>query len=162
MDERDLRLSLRSHIENESLDNFGACDKEWLDDVTDSWLNDKTNSKWRYEDINHYKSTRALSKETRILDMACGFSTFVFYGLLNGLDLWGIDPQGWKLHFNRLKCDSYGYPSNWKSRFIHAVGEALPFPNVQFDFVSSYQTLEDVQNVEGCISDMMRVSGLGV
>jgi 2-polyprenyl-3-methyl-5-hydroxy-6-metoxy-1,4-benzoquinol methylase len=156
MNRQALRIFLRNNLQREALDYFGTSDNEWLESVTDAWLNDENNSQWRYEEIERY-SGKPLTTKTRVLDMACGCGTFVFYGLLEGLDVWGIDPEPWKSQFNRLKSDVYGYPLDWKSRFVNAVGEELPFPNAQFDFVTSYQTLEHVQNVEKCISEMIRV-----
>jgi ubiquinone/menaquinone biosynthesis C-methylase UbiE len=56
-----------------------------------------------------------------------------------------------------MKADVYGYPQNWKYRFIKGVGEELPFADQTFDFVSSYQTLEHVQDVRRCLQEMLRV-----
>ena len=61
-----------------------------------------------------------------------------------------------------MKADVYGYPNEWKARFIKAVGERLPFPNESFDFVYSYQTLEHVQDVEQCLAEMIRVARIAV
>src|SRR5690606_29394462 len=135
---------------------FGTRNDEWLARVADMWLDDKNNSRGRYKDIERY-SGGSVPARARLLDMACGCGTFVFFGLLNGLDVWGIDPQDWKLELNNAKCGVYGYPADWKSRFIKAVGERLPFPDAHFDFVVSYQTLEHVQSVDICISEMARV-----
>jgi ubiquinone/menaquinone biosynthesis C-methylase UbiE len=156
MNRQALGIFLRNNLQREALDYFGRSDNEWLESVTDAWLNDNSNSQWRYNEFELH-SGKPLPKETKILDMACGCGTFVFYGLFKGFDVWGIDPEGWKLEFNRLKADVYGYPLDWKSRFILGVGEALPFPDSHFDIVTSYQTLEHVQNVYQCIAEMMRV-----
>lgn len=129
----------------------------WIEQVADNWLNDKAHSIHRYLDMHIVFGEEEVEK-ARILDMASGCGTFVFYGLLNGIDVWGIEPEDWKNKFNCLKVDAYGYPAAWKRRFIKAVGEALPFKDESFDFVSSYQTLEHVLNVELCLEEMIRVS----
>jgi 2-polyprenyl-3-methyl-5-hydroxy-6-metoxy-1,4-benzoquinol methylase len=134
---RQLRIFLRSNIEKESLEYFGMADDEFLDYVSDAWLNDKSNSQGRYQDIKNYIG-KAIPKEAKILDMACGCGTFLFWGLLNGLDVYGIDPEEWKLEFNKYKCEVYGYPEDWNNRLIKGFGELLPFPDRYFDYVSSY------------------------
>jgi ubiquinone/menaquinone biosynthesis C-methylase UbiE len=156
MDNEPLRSFLRLNLEREALEYYGLTDDDWLDSITEAWLDDRGNSQWRFAEIEQFSGV-SLTKEKRILDMACGCGTFIYYGLLNGMDVWGIDPEDWKHQFNRAKCDKYGYPIEWKSRFIKGVGENLPFPNSYFDFVASYQTLEHVQNVEKCLSEMVRV-----
>lgn len=156
MEENELRSILRYNLGKEALTYFGTAKDDWLNYVTEAWLDDKNNSRWRFKDLERYFGG-TLPNTARILDMACGCGTFIYFGLLNGLDVWGIDPEDWKLEFNHAKCAVFGYPSSWKSRFIKGVGEALPFPDAHFDLVASYQTLEHVQSVELCLSEMARV-----
>ena len=133
---------------------FGNSDLLWINQVADAWMNDQINSKWRYELIKDFFK---LNKVAKILDMASGCGTFVFYGLLNGYDVYGIEPEKWKNEFNRMKIELYNYPANWGSRFTEAFGEKLPFQDNFFDVVSSYQTLEHVSDVKACIKEMLRV-----
>ena len=156
-----LRDYLFEHIERDSRRYFGCRDHAWLEYVTDAWLDDASNSAHRYKDMYQFAGEQVV-KSSRILDMASGCGTFVYYGLLNGMDVWGIDPEHWKNTFNRMKADVYGYPGAWKARFIDAAGEKLPFPDESFDFVSSYQTLEHVQDVEQCLAEMIRVARIAV
>lgn len=151
-----LRFFLHTHLEREFSYLFGVTDDRWIDTVTDDWLNDETNSQGRYSDIVHFL-VGGIPQSARILDMACGCGTFVYYGLRHGLDVWGIDPEDWKHTFNRIKAEIYDYPSNWKDRFIKGVGEGMPFPNQSFDLISSYQTIEHVQDVRKCLREMLRV-----
>lgn len=80
-----------------------------------------------------------------------------FCGLLNDYDVYGIEPEGWKNEFAKMKIELYGYPEGWRSRFIEAFGENLPFQDECFDVVSSYQTLEHVSDVKTCLQEMLRV-----
>ena len=98
-----------------------------------------------------------LRQGMKILDMAAGCGTFVFYGLLNGFDIFGVEPEGWKLKFNRMKMAEYRYPGNWINRFIKARGENLPVKSECFDMAASYQTLEHVSEVEKCLQEMLRI-----
>lgn len=96
-------------------------------------------------------------KKSRILDMSSGCGTFVFYGLMNGYDIYGIEPVKWKHEFNFLKAKEKGYPDAWMKRFCSAVGEYLPFNDETFDIISTYQTLEHVQSHKKCFGEFKRV-----
>lgn len=153
MDSRDY---LRSNLTREFGQYYGIDDENYIDCVADAWMNDKDNSEHRFEVIRKH-----LPAASRILDMASGCGTFVFYGLLHGYDVLGIEPEKWKNSFNRMKAIERGYPEEWKDRFVEARGESLPFGDDYFDFVSTYQTLEHVENPTRCIKEMLRVTRQG-
>lgn len=155
-DEKKLREFLRFHIAKDSSDYYGVTNDYFLDRVTNDWISNGVNSHRLYNDIERFLDGK-IPKKTRILDMACGCGSFVFYGLLRDLDVWGIDPESWKHEFIQMKCEVHNYPSKWKSHFIKGIGEALPFSDSFFDFITSHQTLEHVQDVEKCLSEMIRV-----
>ncbi|MGK5092126.1 class I SAM-dependent methyltransferase [Deltaproteobacteria bacterium TL4] len=148
------REFLSQHLTRESAEVFGVTDPRFIENVTKDWLNDESNSSGRFQILENYVSEL---KKQKILDMACGCGTFVFYGLLNGYDVWGLDPEQWKREFNALKIKDKGYPQAWISRFVIGYGEALPFENASFDVISSYQTLEHVSDVEKCLDEMDRI-----
>jgi SAM-dependent methyltransferase len=89
--------------------------------------------------------------------MASGCGTFVFYGLMNGYNVYGIEPEKWKHQFNFLKAKERGYPDTWMKRFSFGVGEYLPFKNSSFDIISTYQTLEHVQSHQKCFTEFKRL-----
>lgn len=146
------RNYLRAELEQEYSRWFGLPPREFLDNVVDAWMNDETNSKHRFDTL---KATLPHAK--RILDMASGCGTAVFYGLLHGYDMVGIDPEQWKHTFNAMKAAEYGYPRDWLDRFHEGIGESLPFPDNDFDCVTSYQTIEHVQDVSRVLAEMVRV-----
>lgn len=86
---------------------YGNSNLQWINYVVDARMNDQSNSKWRYELIREFFK---LDKGAKILDMASGCHTFVFYGLLNDYDGYGIEPEGWKNEFAKMKIELYGYP----------------------------------------------------
>ena len=43
--------------------------------------------------------------------MGSGCGSCVFYGLLHGYKIYGIDPPLWKYKFNEMKAKKYSYPS---------------------------------------------------
>lgn len=157
----ELREYLLQNFVRESLRYYGYNDRDEVDFVVDAWLDDAGNSTHRYKDMYDYIGEEKICNG-RILDMASGCGTFVFYGLLNGFNVFGVEPEDWKNTFNQMKIDAYGYFEDWKSHFIKSVGERLPFRDKSFDFVSSYQTLEHVQDVNKCLSEMIRVARVAV
>ena len=156
-----LREYLTKHVSQDTYRYYGYDDQDGIESVVNAWLNDETNSENRYQVMYNFFSEEKV-RSGRILDMASGCGTFVFYGLLNGLDVYGVDPEDWKNTFNQMKIDAYNYPDDWKSHFIKSVGEQLPFEDESFDYVSSYQTVEHVQNVNQCLAEMIRVARVAV
>jgi len=119
-------------------------------------MDDANNSKHRLDAIK-----QELPNANQILDMSSGCGTFVYFGLLNNFLIYGIEPEEWKHKFNELKSLEKSYPNAWISHFLKGVGEHLPYDDERFDCVSSYQTLEHVQDVRKCISEMLRVTKSG-
>ncbi len=119
--------------------------------VTNKWFDDSRNDDGRWAFIA--KTVR----NVKVLDMAAGCGTFVLYGLRHGKDVWGVEPEKWKLDYFRKKIDVSGYPQTFKDRVIPAFGEVLPFKDDTFDLVTSYQTLEHVADVKRCLMEMLRV-----
>jgi ubiquinone/menaquinone biosynthesis C-methylase UbiE len=152
------REFLKAEINRESQKYFfGETPKtDFVDSVVDAWMDDEHNSAHRFDVIKD-----KLPSANKILDMASGCGTFVYYGLLNGFNVHGIDPEEWKHTFHALKAAEKDYPKAWSDHFRKGVGENLPYDANAFDCVSSYQTLEHVQDVEKCLSEMIRVTRPG-
>ncbi len=123
-----------------------------LEQIANNWFDDQNNYDGRWSIIRE-----RMKKESRILDMSCGCGTFLLYGLHNGWDVWGIEPETWKRSYYRMKIQAAGYSSRYAQRFIAALGETLPFADSSFDLVTTYQTLEHVQDVRACMQEMLRV-----
>jgi len=147
-------LHKKLKLENETY--FGNDDDIFINHVCDAWMNDEANSKHRYDTIIDFIGESKL-KKAKILDMSSGCGTFVFYGLIAGYDVYGIEPSIWKHQFNFIKAKEKGYPESWIGRFCCGVGEALPFSDETFDIVSTYQTIEHVQDMENCFKEFKRV-----
>ncbi len=147
---------LFAHLESESKTYFGVSDKKEIEKTAKAWMNDKTNSSHRYQIIESY-----FPQSHHILDMASGCGTFVFYGLLNNYNVYGVEPELWKHEFIQRKAQEYNYPQSWLDQVTVDIGEQLPFPDNHFDCVSSYQTLEHVQDPFLCLCEMIRVTKTG-
>ena len=125
--------------------------KSYTDSISNIWHNDlEYIQRWKeVENFNDHKG--------KILDMACGVGTFMFHGLRKGYNIYGIEPEEYKLQYMNMKIDEMNYPQEWKNKIIKGIGENLPFEDNTFDYIITYQTLEHVQNVEKCIDEMLRV-----
>lgn len=143
---------LKENIRKDNEKYFGGTDDIWLNLVTNNWFNDNENYDGRWESISN-----RVPSVGKVLDMAAGCGTFVLNGLQNGYDVYGVEPEDWKREYFRKKIFASNYPSLWNDRIIYALGEALPFEDERFDLITSYQTLEHVQDVNSCIQEMLRV-----
>lgn len=148
----ELRASLRACFQRECMDLYGLGDGPWIDRATQNWFDDSANYDRRWRVIDARRPSAG-----PILDMASGCGTFLLYGLQRGRDVFGIEPEPWKLRYFRRKVELSGYPASYLSRLVPATGEHLPFPNASFDLVTTFQTLEHVADVGACISEMVRV-----
>ena len=150
------REFLFNEMKNETKQMMGIVNEQYLKYVVDAWMDDKNNSKHRFDIIKKY-----YPNSNKILDMASGAGTFVYYGLLNGYSAYGIDCEEWKHIFNKRKAEEKNYPIEWQDNFVNGFGENLPYKNEEFDVTSTYQTLEHVQDPKKCISEMIRVTKFG-
>lgn len=92
-----------------------------------------------------------------ILDMAAGCGSFVFEGLAQGHDVWGVEPEAWKVELMQLKSGCFGFPEEWTRRVREGAGEHLPSVDGEFDLVDSWQTFEHVQDESACLREIYRV-----
>jgi ubiquinone/menaquinone biosynthesis C-methylase UbiE len=150
------RVYLRQQLEQEYKTYFGMPPAHFFEQTVNAWMDDANNSKHRFDTIKKH-----LPDAKRVLDMASGCGSAVFYGLLNGYDMRGVDPEAWKHTFNAMKAAEYGYPREWITRFHTGVGESLPYEDDHFDCTTSYQTLEHVQDVRKALTEMLRVTRVG-
>ena len=147
---------LRGLVEKEMREDFGIRDSAQAEAVVAQWMDDEKDAAWRFAELAAFAPGMR-----RILDMACGCGTAVFWGLRNGLDCHGVDPNPDKHRFLALKADAYGYPGEWLARFAQGVGESLPYADGEFDAVMSYQTLEHVQDPRKVLGEIIRVTRAG-
>jgi ubiquinone/menaquinone biosynthesis C-methylase UbiE len=147
-----LKSSLRKNISNELNTYFGIKNEKLVNQITDEWFDENRNFDRRWAIIQEKGK-----HPKKILDLAAGCGTFLLFGLKNGYDAWGVEPEPWKLEFFRQKIISSEYPLEYLKHMIMAKGEALPFEDNSFDLVTSYQTLEHVDSVSDCLKEMIRV-----
>ena len=142
---------LEHNLFKDGLKYFGHKDKNLSIEIANIWHDDK-------EYYQRWQEAEKFGDHTgKILDMSCGVGTFAFHGLRKGYDVYGIEPENWKLEYIKLKIKEQNLPKIWEQRFIKGIGENLPFKDDTFDYIITYQTLEHVQNLEKCIDEMIRV-----
>ncbi len=147
-----LKSFLRENISNELNSCFGIKSEKLVNQITEEWFDENYNFDGRWAIIQ--EKGRPTKK---ILDLAAGCGTFLLFGLKNGYDVWGIEPESWKLEFFRQKLINSEYPPEFLKHMIIGKGESLPFEDNSFDLVTSYQTLEHVDSVSECLKEMIRV-----
>lgn len=147
----DLKKFLLGKITEDGTKHFGLKDPHYFLYVTNNWHDDHVDN-WRWREVESHQDHHG-----KILDMAAGVGTFVLYGLHKGYDVYGVEPELWKLDYIKRKIMANNYPDWYNHRIVKGVGETLPFPDQYFDYVTSYQTLEHVQDVGKCIDEMLRV-----
>jgi len=143
---------LKENITKDSATYFGFKDAILIDRIADNWFHDKQNYDGRWTIIKE-----KVPQIGKVLDMAAGCGTFMLFGLQQGYDVWGVEPDIWKREYFRKKIISSNYPLWFSDRLIDGVGEALPFNAENFDIITTYQTLEHVQDVGKSIEEMLRV-----
>jgi ubiquinone/menaquinone biosynthesis C-methylase UbiE len=148
----ELRRFLHENVRREFAEWFGVPDGTWVKRAVDNWFNDEKNYDNRWRVILARRP-----KVGKILDMAAGCGTFMLYGLRQGHDVIGVEPEAWKREYFRRKLKLSTLPIDHDHRMIGAFGEALPFADETFDLVTTFQTLEHVRDVDACLAELVRV-----
>lgn len=148
---------LHSKVSSETIKYFGYVGEPWILYATDHFW-DETSQDFRLDDL---KLNRVFPGSShKVLDLAAGCGQFIFRALDSGYDCYGIEPEKWKLNFIEKKIKEFNRPIEWLDRFTDGVGECMPYENSSFDCVTSYQTLEHVQDPYLVIKEMVRVTKL--
>lgn len=92
--------------------------------------------------------------ERRVLDVGAGQGGLLLELLVRGADAYGAEPGQEFASLSRLRLEEAGFSAH---RLQQASAESLPFPANSFDYVTSLQVLEHVQNPERMLSEMYRV-----
>ena len=154
MSPEEIRSYLFNHLSEEARTFWGERDVAYLEKVTGDWLDETGSSGAQYR----IERIRSLARScSAILDMGAGCGTFIRYAMRLGFNAWGIEPAAWKVTVARHVLHSDGAPL----QILRGVGEHLPFDDDSFDCVTTFQTLEHVQDVAACCREMVRVTRPG-
>jgi ubiquinone/menaquinone biosynthesis C-methylase UbiE len=152
-----MRDSLRRKISEESELYFGAVEPGWLDSIQDYFWDDSLQS----VRIANLARHGVRPGRDRVLDMAAGCGQFLIHSLEAGFDTLGLEPDPWRCRFVEDKMAALEKPREWAARVRCGRGEQLPFDDDHFDYVTSYQTLEHVQDPAAVIRELIRVTRVG-
>lgn len=152
----DLKQDLSDRVRREFEEEFGRVRPSWVHFAVDYFW-DESRQNFRLKDLLE----GGFSGESRVLDVGAGYGQFVLRALEEGYDVYGIEPDCWKIDFFRKKVALQKLPRPWGDRVLGGVGEAIPFADNSFDYVTSYQTMEHVQNPSLVIMEMVRVTKPG-
>ncbi|QHJ13583.1 Demethylmenaquinone methyltransferase [Paraglaciecola mesophila] len=152
----DSKTFLLNKLVEDSIEYFGYDNIEVTRELARIWHDDSKNLNGRWKEVESFDDHKG-----KILDMACGVGTFLFYGLNQGYDVYGIEPEKWKLSYMDMKIKELNYPEYYSDRVIEGIGEKIPFEDNYFDFITTYQTLEHVQDVEQTLNELIRVLKVG-
>lgn len=152
---------LEAYIQNETKNYFGLDSENWSvkDAIQYFYSYDDESQKFRFIDLEFHGVTNANTRgiDFKILDMASGFGQFVISALNQGFNCWGLEPGQDRLDFVSKKIEVFGLPQSYKERFIRGGGENMPFMDNSFDYITSFQTMEHVQDIEQVCLSLIRV-----
>ena len=152
-----LRDSLRGKIAEESAVYFGVVEPAWLDFAEEYFWDGSLQGARIASLLRH----GVRPGRDRVLDMASGCGQFLIHSLEAGFDAIGLEPDAWRCQFVEDKIAALGKPREWAARVRRGRGEQLPFDDDHFDYVTSYQTLEHVQDPAAVIRELIRVTRVG-
>lgn len=91
-------------------------------------------------------------KNKKMLEIGCGFGSFVLTARTKGLDCYAVDPDFASADVTRKRLQQNGFDP---TVIVMGCGESLPFDNESFDVIVSFHVLEHVnepaQVLEECI-----------
>lgn len=152
----ELRQELSRHLDAQRTELFGAVDPAWVE-YSKEYFWDDAQQILRIHDLERYGFMPGSSK---VLDMAAGCGQLMQYGAKAGYDIWGVEPERWKLDLIRNKFRLLGLIEA-ENKLFEGMGESLPFDDDSFDCTTTFQTLEHVQDPFKVMQEMVRVTRVG-
>ncbi len=96
-----------------------------------------------------------------ILDLGSGRGAFVFSGLSQQYDVWGVDNREENVRFFKERVQLSEVPGNCEERCILADGQKMPFDSNYFTAIHSWYVLEHLENLEEILRETVRVTRRG-
>lgn len=98
-----------------------------------------------------------ITKNSKILDLGCGFGTFVFVGRKNGYETYGVDIAEFEIDFARKRIKTE-LPNCFSDEIYQLCSvESLPFKDKSFDVVTLWNLLEHVPDYRKVLKEADRV-----
>ena len=103
----------------------------------------------------------ASGKVQHLLDIGCGYGSFVLAARNRGIDAMGIEIAPFEIEFARTRLRSECPLDNPDDVYIEGSGLDLPFQSDQFDVVTLWNVMEHIPDVDKLISEVNRVLRTG-
>lgn len=126
--------------------------KEDYDQLADYILGEGNNTRL----FHRLTKFRVLDERAKILDVGCGFGSFMLYLRSKGIPSFGVEPEDFQRSIAQKRLSAIEN-RNVKSAIFGGVGEALPFKDITFDIVILKEILEHVSDPQKCLDEALRV-----
>lgn len=97
-----------------------------------------------------------ISKDSKILDIGCGFGTFVLVCRMEGYKAYGIDSGNYEIEFAKKRAKK-SMPQTGEEIYKISNAENLPFADNCFDIVTLWNILEHVTDYRAVLKEADRV-----
>jgi MPBQ/MSBQ methyltransferase len=98
-----------------------------------------------------------LKKGARILDIGCGFGSFVLLARKRGLDAQGVDVADFDLDFARKRFEAENPGENPAPLYRNMDARRMEFPDATFDAVTFWNVLEHIPGTASVLAEAARV-----
>jgi len=96
-------------------------------------------------------------KVNRLLDIGCGFGSFVLAARKKGIDAIGIDIANFEINFARERLKIIRPQDNPELVYQLGSGLSLPFSDEQFDVVTLWNVLEHIPDDQVLLNEVSRI-----
>jgi MPBQ/MSBQ methyltransferase len=93
----------------------------------------------------------------RVLDIGCGFGSFVLLARERGIDAVGIEPASVEVAFARARLAEHRPADNGEAVYRIADARSLAWPDRSFDAVTMWNVLEHIPDARRAIAEAARV-----
>lgn len=151
MDPAELEAAVRAYYRS----GYGSCVAPRCEDYYVESSQSPAFAKAKLDSILRYKTLRPGDK---VLEVGCGFGSFVLACTEAGYDAVGLDPNelGERMPVSVLEI-ARSRMSSGSDRLVAGYGEHLPFATETFDVVALFQVLEHVRDPKHVLQDAYRV-----
>ena len=139
--------TVRRHLQKEY---SGVFSKEQLDQHIHDYLG-LTIAEQQVDDV------LAGGKVKSLLDIGCGFGSFILAARQRGINATGIDIANFEIDFARERLNLLRPQDNPESVYLLGSGLSLPFSDEKFDVVTLWNVLEHIPDDQILLQEVSRI-----
>lgn len=144
----------------ESMRQIGKSDEEARKRALEIVRMDFIEGNWTFF-ANSVSQIRPNALAGPILDLGCGKGNTVYYGLLKGYNMWGVDIDQEGNDFYRERVQISDVPPEWEERCLVADAQKMPFESNYFSSVHSNYVLEHIADLGEVLRETVRTTQNG-